>query len=101
MPRWPEHCEHNAHMFYVIVPTGELRDGLIAHLKKQGIMAVFHYVPLHLSPMGRRFGYQEGSLPVTEGLSERLLRLPCYFELKLEEQESIVVEIDHFLRNRP
>ena len=101
MPRWPEHCEHNAHMFYVILPTPELRDGLIAHLKTQGIMAVFHYVPLHLSPMGRRFGYQEGSLPVTEDLSERLLRLPCYFELKLEEQESIVVEIDHFLRNRP
>ena len=101
MPRWPEHCEHNAHMFYVILPTARApRWPDCTPQEAQGIMAVFHYVPLHLSPMGRRYGYQEGSLPVTENLSERLLRLPCFFELKPAEQESIVVEIARFLRNR-
>ena len=62
-------------MFYVLVPDLEMRDGLIAHLKEQGIMAVFHYVPLHTSPVGQRFGYRVGDLPVTEELSARLVRL--------------------------
>ena len=99
MPRWPEYCEHNAHMFYVILPTPELRNRLIAHLKSKGVMAVFHYVPLHLSPMGRKLGYTEGDLPITEQLSVRLLRLPCFFELTSEEQEFISTEISGFLRS--
>ena len=99
LPVCPSECTHNAHMFYVILPTNDLRDGLITYLKSKNIMAVFHYVPLHSSPMGRRYGCQEGSLPVTEDLSERLLRLPCYFELGPAEQETIVAEVTRFLKS--
>ena len=97
-PVCPPECRHNAHMFYIILPTPELRDGLIDHLKSMGIMAVFHYVPLHSSPMGRRVGYAVSDLPVTEDLSARLLRLPCFFGLSAAEQGTVVEEIDRFLR---
>jgi dTDP-4-amino-4,6-dideoxygalactose transaminase len=97
-PICPPECRHNAHMFYIILPTRELRDGLISHLKSTGILAVFHYVPLHSSPMGRRVGCAVSDLPVTEDLSARLVRLPCYFGLSAEEQEKVVEEIDRFLR---
>ena len=90
--------EHNAHMFYIIVNSGAVRAQLIAHLKQQGIHAVFHYVPLHTSPMGRHFGYKPGDLPVTEDLSERLLRLPCYYELSEHDQDRIIAAIHDFFR---
>jgi dTDP-4-amino-4,6-dideoxygalactose transaminase len=63
-------------MFYIITPSLDARDALIAYLKEQGIGAVFHYVPLHTAPVGARFGYRTGDLPVTEDLSARLVRLP-------------------------
>jgi dTDP-4-amino-4,6-dideoxygalactose transaminase len=97
MPIWPDECYHNAHMFYVILPTRELRDGLITHLKRKEIQAVFHYVPLHSSPMGRRIGCGGVELPVTDDLSERLVRLPCYFGLTPEDQDRIADEIGRYL----
>jgi dTDP-4-amino-4,6-dideoxygalactose transaminase len=96
MPRIPAHCQHNFHMFHILVEDERTRDGLIKHLGQRGILAVFHYVPLHLSPMGRKLGYSRGEFPMTEKLSSRLLRLPCYFELEAHERERVVAEIESF-----
>lgn len=90
LPHIPEDCESNYHMFYILLPNQEIRNALMAHLKQHGIMAVFHFVPLHSSPMGQQFGRQGGNLAVTEELSGRLLRLPFYFEMTEGEQEYIV-----------
>lgn len=97
LPRWPAHCRHNAHMFYVILPDPETCEGLRTDLDRHGIQAVRHYVPLHTSPMGRRLGYAPGDLPVTEDLSERLLRLPCYFGLTEADQARVVQAVEGFL----
>ena len=93
----PDHCHHNSHMFYLILPSQAIRDGLIQHLKSKNIHSVFHYIPLHTSPMGRRMGYSEGDLPLTEDLSPRLLRLPCYFDLTESDQQRVVDETCRFL----
>jgi dTDP-4-amino-4,6-dideoxygalactose transaminase len=97
LPRWPQHCRHNAHMFYVLLPDAGTCEGLRTDLEQHGIQAVRHYVPLHTSPMGRRLGYAAGDLPVTEDLSERLLRLPCYFGLTEPEQARVVEAVERFL----
>lgn len=91
LPTVPEYCEQPYHMFYMLLPTPEHRRALIAHLKERGILSVFHYLPLHLSTMGQRFGGREGDCPVTEDISERLLRLPFYNELS-EAQQAEVIE---------
>jgi len=96
LPIIPEQCESNYHMFYVVLPNSELRDGLIANLKEHGIAAPFHYVPLHTAPVGMSFGYREGDLPVTESLSSRLLRLPFYYDLSQMEQMQVVSRIQMF-----
>ncbi len=95
-PFCPVECRHNAHMFYLLTENGDTRDALIAFLRERNIHAVFHYVPLHLSPMGRRMGYKDGDLPVTEDLSARLLRLPCYFELTREDQNRVIEGVFDF-----
>jgi dTDP-4-amino-4,6-dideoxygalactose transaminase len=77
-PTVPPHCRHNAHLYYVILPTAEAREALIGRMREDGIMTPFHYVPLHSSPAGRRLGRAAGGLPVTEDLSARLVRLPLY-----------------------
>ena len=96
LPHIPSECSPNYHMLYIILPDRLTRDSLILHLKKKGIHAVFHYVPLHTSPMGRRMGYRHGMLPVTESASERLLRLPFFFELTEEDVAEIVHEVGVF-----
>ena len=97
IPRVPEGCETNYHMFYVLLGDERTRDGLMAHLKQNGISAVFHYVPLHTSGMGKGFGYREGDLPLTEELSGRLLRLPFYFDITGDEQMRVVNCLSEFL----
>jgi dTDP-4-amino-4,6-dideoxygalactose transaminase len=77
-------------MFYVLLESEVDRNRVIHGLEKQGIHAVFHYVPLHTSPMGVALGYQPGDLPVTEDVAARLLRLPCYFELSEDEQDRVI-----------
>jgi len=77
----PEGVESNGHMFYLLTQDAATRGALLAHLKAAGVHAVFHYVPLHASPAGRRFGRAHGTLPVTEGYADRLVRLPLYFDL--------------------
>lgn len=98
LPIVPEECESNYHLFYLLLPDRQTRDGLMAHLKEKGILAVFHYIPLHTAPMGRKFGYAEGDLPVTEELSGRLLRLPLYYEITEQEQARVVSEVVAFCR---
>ena len=89
-PIVPADCRHNAHMFYLLLPDLAARTALIEWLKQQGIMAVFHYVPLGDSPAGRRFGRQVGSMNVTRSISDRLVRLPLW--LGLEEHLPRVIE---------
>ncbi|MDQ2805854.1 MAG: dTDP-4-amino-4,6-dideoxygalactose transaminase [Chloroflexota bacterium] len=93
LPFVPTHCEQAYHMFYLLLPSLALRQGLIAHLQTQGILSVFHYLPLHLSAMGRQFGGQVGDCPVTEDVSDRLLRLPFYNSLTEADQAAVVAAI--------
>ena len=96
LPAVPQDCEQNAHMFYIVLKDREPRDGLMKHLNDNGIGAVFHYIPLHSSPMGERYGYRAEDLPVTEEYSGRLLRLPFFCELTEGQQDEIVKEIEIF-----
>ena len=89
-------CE-TYHMFYVLLGDARIRDGLMAHLKQNCISAVFHYVPLHTSEMGKKLGYREGDLPLTEDLSGRLLRLPFYFDITGDEQTRVVNSLSEYL----
>ena len=90
LPVVPAHCEQPFHMFHLLLPSFEIRHALIAHLKARGITAVFHYLPLHLSAMGRKLGGRPGDCPVTEDVSDRLLRLPFYKDLTEEDQARVV-----------
>jgi dTDP-4-amino-4,6-dideoxygalactose transaminase len=96
LPFVPEHCEQPYHMFYLLMPSLKVRQDFIAYLKSLGILSVFHYLPLHLSDMGRKFGGKEGDCPVTEDLSDRLVRLPFYNELTGGDQERVVEAILSF-----
>jgi dTDP-4-amino-4,6-dideoxygalactose transaminase len=96
LPTVPPDCEQAYHMFYLLMPTLEQRQLLIAHLKQRGIVSVFHYLPLHLSEMGRRFGGRAGDCPITEAVSDRLLRLPFYTELTEADQERVIEAVRCF-----
>ncbi|MCB0338132.1 MAG: dTDP-4-amino-4,6-dideoxygalactose transaminase [Bdellovibrionales bacterium] len=93
LPIVPNHCTHNAHMFYLLLDTESERNSLMDHLKAKGISAVFHYLPLHTSPMGSKLGCHVGDLPVTESIANRLLRLPLFVGLSDDEQDTVCSEI--------
>ncbi|OGN89884.1 MAG: dTDP-4-amino-4,6-dideoxygalactose transaminase [Chloroflexi bacterium RBG_13_48_10] len=95
-PVIPAHCEHPFHMYYLLLPSLDTRQRLINHLKAKGILSVFHYLPLHLSQMGRRLGGQPGDCPVTEDISDRLIRLPFYNSLSADEQTQVIEVISSF-----
>ncbi|HAJ61926.1 MAG TPA: dTDP-4-amino-4,6-dideoxygalactose transaminase [Cyanobacteria bacterium UBA8543] len=95
-PIVPDHCEQAYHMFYLLMPSLEKRQALIAHLKAQDIISAFHYLPLHLSEMGQKFGGKEGDCPVTEDVSDRLLRLPFYNDLTEADTARVVAAIREF-----
>ena len=97
LPAAPPGCHGNAHIFWIILRDQPTRDALIDSLRADGILAVFHYVPLHSSPMGKSFGYQPEDLPVTENLSGRLLRLPLYHELTEAQQQRVIDHVVRFL----
>jgi dTDP-4-amino-4,6-dideoxygalactose transaminase len=86
----PDECEINGHIFAVLAPSQEDRGRLLEHLKNNGINALFHYVPLHSSPAGRRLGRSHSSLDITNDISERLIRLPLYYELTDADQERVL-----------
>ena len=96
LPVVPRQCEQAFHMFYLIVPSFAYRQGLIAHLKQQGILSVFHYLPLNQSEMGRKWAAREMPCPVAEDLSARLLRLPFYNDLSEAEQGRVIEAVTSF-----
>ena len=98
LPYIPGECKHNAHMFYIKVKDIEERTKLIAHLRENEISAVFHYVPLHSSKAGQKYGRFHGEDKYTTKESERLLRLPMFYALKEEEVEKIVKTIIGFYK---
>lgn len=100
LPVIPEECKHNAHMFYIKTKDIEERSDLASFLKENGILAVFHYVPLHSAPAGSRFGRFHGEDRYTTNTFERLLRLPMFYGLSLDQTEFICDKIKEFYRNR-
>ena len=96
LPVVPPECEQSYHMFYLIMPSLASRQALISHLGRRGILAVFHYLPLHLSIMGRKFGGREGDCPITEDVSDRLLRLPFFNDLTEEDQADVISAVCAF-----
>lgn len=100
LPFIPEDCRHNAHMFYIKAADIEERDALIAHLKENDIMAVFHYVPLHSSPAGSRFGRFCGEDRYTTETFSRLLRLPMYYGLEPDDVDRVCAAIEDFYKNK-
>jgi dTDP-4-amino-4,6-dideoxygalactose transaminase len=99
-PVLPAGVEQNAHMYYVLVEDLAVRTALIDSLAKRNINAVFHYVPLHSSPGGRRHGRQCGALPVTDSVSERLLRLPLWAGMSADEVDRVIAGVLDFYEIR-
>jgi len=91
----------NGHLFYIITRSIQERTGLIQHLQEQGILAVFHYVPLHASPAGMKYGRVSGDMAVTEDVSSRLLRLPLYYEMDDEDLSRVVACVKEFYVGSP
>jgi dTDP-4-amino-4,6-dideoxygalactose transaminase len=98
LPVIPKECKHNAHMFYIKTKDIQERSALASFLKENGILAVFHYVPLHSAPAGARFGRFCGEDRYTTNTFERLLRLPMYYGLGLDNVEYITDKIKEFYR---
>ncbi len=96
LPYIPETCTHNAHMFYLKANDLEERSNLISYLKGNGIQAVFHYIPLHSSPAGKRYGRFYGEDKYTTTESERLVRLPLYYGLKEDQVDFIIEKVNEF-----
>ena len=96
LPHIPAHCEQSFHMFYMLLPNLEMRQKLIAYLRERGIYSVFHYLPLHLSDMGQSFGGKAGDCPVTERVSDQLVRLPFHNSLTSNEQEQVIDVLHSF-----
>jgi dTDP-4-amino-4,6-dideoxygalactose transaminase len=101
LPTVPEHCESSFHHFYLLMPTPTERTRLIQELKQKLIHAEAHYLPLHLSDMGRRLGGKPGDCPVAEDLSSRLVRLPFFNELTPRDQGRVIEEVTRFQVRSP
>lgn len=99
-PTIPEGCVHNAHMFYLKARDLEERTALISYLKEQGIQAVFHYIPLHTAPAGQRYGVFVGEDRYTTAESEKLVRLPLYYNLALDQVDYIIDKVQAFYKER-
>lgn len=90
LPTVPDHCDQSYHMYYMVLPSFKARTALIQHLKDRGILSVFHYLPLNLSDMGRRYGGKDGDCPVAETVADRLLRLPFFYALTPSELDEAI-----------
>lgn len=89
-PIVPKECDHNGHLYYILLKNLETRTKLIEYLKANGVLSVFHYIPLHSSPAGRKFGKSSGSLRITNRVSETLLRLPLYYGITKKDTDKII-----------
>lgn len=98
VPSVPQHCTTNYHMFYILASDLEERTALIAHLRRAGVLAVFHYVPLHSSPFARSIGVPQQDLPITDEMSSRLLRMPIYFDLTDRDVAEVAGTVVDFYR---
>ncbi|HSR53649.1 MAG TPA: DegT/DnrJ/EryC1/StrS family aminotransferase, partial [Acidobacteriota bacterium] len=96
-PTIPRDCSANAHIYYILVENERTRDALIRTLRKDGITTTFHYVPLHTSPGGKRFGRTAGSLSNVEELSSRLVRLPLWRGLRDHDVDAVADSLSRFL----
>jgi dTDP-4-amino-4,6-dideoxygalactose transaminase len=96
LPFIPENCEQSFHMFYMLMPDLDQRQALIDYLKERNILSVFHYLPLHLSDMGKGYGGKVGDCPITEAMSDRLIRLPFFNDLSEEDQRAVATAIRGF-----
>lgn len=96
LPLVPEHCQTPYHLFHMVMPTTHSRDALINHLRAAGILAVFHYQPLHLSPYGQRL-QPDADCPVTELISHRLIRLPLYTNMEAADTEAVIEAVCEFM----
>lgn len=97
-PVIPPHCRHNAHMYYVLVAPHISRQAVLDGLKRAGVGAVFHYVPLHTAPAAQKFARVSGALSKTEDLAARLIRLPLYYGMEQADQEYVVTALNKLLR---
>ena len=93
-PTVPSQCEQSYHMFYLLMPDLKTRQAFIEYMKREGVLCVFHYLPLHLSKMGAAYGAKAGDCPVCEEMSDRLVRLPFYNKLTVDEQDFIIEQIE-------
>lgn len=96
LPYVPAYCEQSYHMFYLIMPSSRMQQEFIEYMKSEGILCVFHYLPLHLSVMGQKYGSGPGDCPVSEDISGRLVRLPFYTKLSESEIDFIINMILHY-----
>ena len=96
LPTVPAGCEPSWHLFYMLLPQSSMRERFLDHLAQRGILSVFHYQPLHISEMGRRFGGKEGDCPVAEDITGRLVRLPFFNSLTQSEQGEVIEAVASF-----
>ena len=96
LPTIPDHCTCSYHLFYLLLPNAAAQGAFIRHLQASRIHAVFHYQPLHLTPMGRQFDGKIGQCPVTESAAGRLVRLPFYFDLEFADQDRVINAVQSF-----
>ena len=95
-PVVPEHCQHNAHMYYLLMPSIDARSDFIAQMKSFGVNCVFHYIPLHSSPVGRMHGHAHGNLDITDKVSDTLVRLPLWVGLE-KQLDEVIAAADRIL----
>ncbi|WP_374564324.1 dTDP-4-amino-4,6-dideoxygalactose transaminase [Nitrosomonas sp.] len=98
-PIIPDHCQHNAHMYYVLLSENLPRDEILQKMKSRGIGAIFHYIPLHSSPAGKKFGRASGELINTDSCAERVIRLPLWIGLNFNQQQEIVIALEDAILN--
>ena len=97
-PYVPKHCEQNAHLYYVLVNSESKRNELLKRLEEENILAFFHYIPLHSSPAGKKFGKTIGSLHVTNDVANRLVRLPLWVGITKKEQDRVICKLTKILK---
>jgi dTDP-4-amino-4,6-dideoxygalactose transaminase len=98
-PVVPEECKHNGHLYYLIVDSREMRDKMLDWLNRRGVGAVFHYVPLHSSQAGRKFGKTLGQLPNTDRAGYRLIRLPLWPDMPDAIVDRVIREVKSFFKD--
>jgi len=96
LPVVPINCKHNGHVFHLLMQSEKERNNLLQFLKINGISAVFHYIPLHSSPMGKKLNSDKQELPMTDDVSGRILRLPLYYKMKSSDQDYVISKVNEW-----